>query len=87
MATVKATQSHYGSNGMITAGTVYDVPDNVAAELKRAGLVEYDGPAAPAKKVEHVLVSDKKESLGAEKVEKEEVKEKAVIVKPVTRKK
>lgn len=63
---VTATQSHLGKYGMIKAGDQYETDKNHAAELKRNGLVEFDGEAAPKEKVETILVSDKPRAEKAE---------------------
>ena len=59
MAVVKVIQNHHSGGTMYKIGDKRDVADNIAAELKRNGLIETDLPAAPAEKVVSVLVKEK----------------------------
>lgn len=57
---VKAISTHHGRYGTIMAGQEYKTDKPHAAELKRNGLVEFDGDAAPMEKGENILhASDK----------------------------
>jgi hypothetical protein len=75
MPIVKVTANHHGGDKMHVVGETREVPENVAAQLKRDGLVEYAGEAAPKEKGENINVS------GKEKVEKVAVKEKVNVKK------
>lgn len=86
--TVTAKQNHFGNNGMVKVGQTYDTTPRHAAELKRNGLVDYDGPAAEAPQGQKITVSDKPRpekveasKTGKEKVVKNPAKEKAEVKK------
>lgn len=57
--TVTAISNHVGSIGMIKTGQQYETTPQHAAELKRNGLVEYEGPAAKKVEGEKINVSAK----------------------------
>lgn len=77
METVKVTalQTHHGKYGTIAAGTKYETDKQHAAELKRQGLVSFEGEAAKEAPHEKVNISDKPK----EKSEKVTTLEKAEI--------